>query len=358
VEPDGGTRPLVMADVAARAGVSHQTVSRVINGHPNVAPQTRARVELAIAELGYRPNIAARALVTGSTRTIGLVMSHLDQYGPARTMLGLENAARAAGYSLSVTLLDDASAGAIRSAVDTFVGQSVDAVVALTTYGEALEAMRELTSPVPLIAVQGGPDDEGRPAVWVDYVAGAALATRHLLELGHRTVHHVAGPPDSLEARNRIVGWRQELQAAGAQVPELIFGDWWPSSGYEAGRRLAALAGEGRSPVSAVFVANDQMSLGLLNALHEAGLRVPEDVSVVGFDDVPEAAYYTPPLTTVRQDFAELGRRGVQLTLCRLRGEDCRPEPVAPSLVVRATTCPAQPAHRRPSRRASKVSFA
>jgi DNA-binding LacI/PurR family transcriptional regulator len=354
VEPDGATRPLVMADVAARAGVSHQTVSRVINGHPHVAPQTRERVERAIAELGYRPNIAARALVTGSTRTIGLVMSHVDQYGPARTMLGLENAARAAGYSLSVTLLDDASAAAMRAAVDGFVAQSVDAVVALTTYGEALAALEGLFAPLPLIEVKGSPEGD-RPAVWVDQEGGAALATRHLLELGHRTVHHVAGPADSLEAQGRIVGWRRELQKAGAHVPELLFGDWWPASGYVAGRRLAELARDGRSEVSAVFVANDQMSLGLLNALHEEGLRVPADISVVGFDDVPEAAYYTPPLTTVRQDFAELGRRGVQLTLARLRGEDCTPEPVAPSLVVRATTARAQ---RPASRRARKVSVA
>jgi DNA-binding LacI/PurR family transcriptional regulator len=172
----------------------------------------------------------------------------------------------------------------------------------------------------------------------VDQQAGALLATRHLLELGHRTVHHLAGPADSLEARGRTAGWRAALEAAGAEVPPVFPGDWWPAAGHAAGRRLAAALHAGSNDVSAVFVANDQMALGLLNALHEQGVRVPEDVSVVGFDDVPEAAYYTPPLTTVRQDFAELGRRGVELVLGRLTGRPCAPEPVVPELVVRSTT--------------------
>ncbi|WP_222192904.1 LacI family DNA-binding transcriptional regulator [Modestobacter italicus] len=342
--PDGSTRSLGLSDVAARAGVSHQTVSRVVNGHPNVAPGTRERVQRAIAELGYRPNTAARALVTGSTRTIGLVTSHINQYGPAQTLLGLEKAARAAGYSLSVAILDDDSEVAMREAVDLFVGQSVDAVVALSTYGQAVDALRRFEAPVPLIAVQVGRDD-ARPTVWVDQEVGAALATRHLLDLGHRTVHHVTGPGDSLEARGRRVGWRRELEAAGAPVPEVLCGDWWPSSGFAAGRELAAMARAARGTadeVTAVFVANDQMALGVLNALCEEGLSVPGDISVVGFDDVPECAYYLPPLTTVRQDFAELGRRGVELVLARLRGEELEADPVLPELVVRASTAPAR----------------
>ncbi|WP_344690120.1 LacI family DNA-binding transcriptional regulator [Blastococcus jejuensis] len=335
-------RPLSMADVAARAGVSHQTVSRVVNGHPSVAPATRERVEQAIAELGYRPNVAARALVTGSTRTIGLVTVKINQYGPAQTMLGLEKAARAAGYSLSVSILDDATAGAMRDAVDAFVAQRVDAIVALSTYDDAAEALASLEPPVPLVAVQVG-GDEDRPAVGVDQEAGARLAVRHLLDLGHRTVHHVAGPADSKEARGRIDGWRAELEAVGAPVPEPLRGDWTPSSGYAAGRQLADRIRAGED-VTAVFLANDQMALGLLAAFHEAGLEAPDDVSVVGFDDLPEAPYFTPPLTTVRQDFAELGRRGVQLVLARLRGEDLHPRPVPAQLIVRASSGPAKPA--------------
>jgi DNA-binding LacI/PurR family transcriptional regulator len=349
VLPDGAPRALGMSDVAAHAGVSHQTVSRVVNGHPNVAPMTRERVLRAIAELGYRPNTAARALVTGSTRTIGLVTSHINQYGPGQTLLGLEKAARAAGYSLSVAILDDDSERSMREAVDRFVAQSVDAVVALSTYCQAVEALGRFESPVPLVAVQVG-RDPGRPTVWVDQEVGAALATRHLLQLGHRTVHHVTGPSDSMESRGRTLGWRRELLAAGAPVPEVLYGNWWPASGHAAGRELAArvlAGGPAGEEVTAVFVANDQMALGLLSALHQAGVSVPGDISVVGFDDVPEAAYYTPPLTTVRQDFAELGRRGVQLVLARLRHEGFHPEPVMPQLIVRSSTGPVRSAPRR-----------
>jgi DNA-binding LacI/PurR family transcriptional regulator len=338
VLPEGVPRALGLSDVAARAGVSHQTVSRVVNGHPNVAPSTRERVQQAITELGYRPNAAARALVTGSTRTLGLVTSHINQYGPAQTLLGLEKAARAAGYSLSVAVLDEDSESAMREAVDRFVSQSVDAVIALSTYGQAVAALRRFESPVPLIAVQVG-RASSRPTVWVDQEFGGALATRHLLDLGHRTVHHVTGPTDSMEARGRLLGWRSELLAAGAPVPPVVCGDWWPQSGHDAGRELVARMRGGDGPeVTAVFVANDQMALGLLNALQEAGLSVPGDVSVVGFDDVPEAGFFTPPLTTVRQDFAELGRRGVQLVLARLRGQTAEVDPVLPQLLVRSTT--------------------
>ncbi|RBY77705.1 LacI family transcriptional regulator [Geodermatophilus sp. TF02-6] len=351
MEPEGVSRALAMSDVAARAGVSHQTVSRVVNGHPHVAPQTRERVERAIRELGYRPNTAARALVTGSTRTFGFVTVTINQYGPAQTLVGLEQAARSAGYSLSVTVLDEATAEAMHDAVDRFAAQSVDAVLALATYDDAAEALHLVSTPVPLVTVQSGGAVE-EPAVGVDQVTGARLATRHLLDLGHRTVHHVAGPADSKEARDRIAGWQAELCAAGACAPGYPRGDWTPSSGYAAGRELAARRRAGEE-VTAVFLANDQMALGLLAALHEEGLEAPRDVSVVGFDDLPEAPYFTPPLTTVRQDFAELGRRAVQLVLARLRGEDLRLEPVPPALLVRSSTGPAPvtavPAHGRPS---------
>jgi DNA-binding LacI/PurR family transcriptional regulator len=343
VLPEGVPRALGMSDVAARAGVSHQTVSRVINGHPHVAPRTRERVLHAIAELGYRPNAAARALVTGSTRTIGFVTVSINQYGPAQTLVGLEQAARAAGYSLLVTVLEDATAEAMRDAVDRFVAQSIDAVIALGTYDDAFEALHAVSAPVPLVTVQSGGAVE-EPAVGVDQLAGAALATRHLLELGHRTVHHVTGPPDSKEARDRLRGWRAELVAAGAPVPDVLGGDWTPRSGHAAGRQLADRKRRGER-ITSVFLANDQMALGLLAAFHEEGLEAPGDVSVVGFDDLPEAPYFTPPLTTVRQDFAELGRRGVQVVLARLQGKAFVAEPVMPQLIVRRSTGPACPSH-------------
>ncbi|SSC23951.1 transcriptional regulator, LacI family, partial [Klenkia terrae] len=329
-------RPLVMSDVAARAGVSHQTVSRVVNGHPNVAPLTRARVQRAIEELGYRPNAAARALVTGSSRTIGLVTMNVNQYGPAQTMIGLEQAARVAGYSLSVAIVEGAGVGTIAEAVDRFVGQSVDAVVVHTADLEAVAALGALDPPVPLVAVQMGGEELG-PTVTVVQEAGARLVVRHLLALGHTTVHHLSGPEHSMESRRRVEGWRDALAEAGAPPGELWHGDWWPSSGYEVGTAVAARIRAGE-PITALFAGNDQMALGLMVALHEQGLTVPGDVSVVGFDDVPGAPYFSPPLTTVRQDFAELGRRGVQLVLARLAGEDCEPDQVQPLLLVRRST--------------------
>jgi DNA-binding LacI/PurR family transcriptional regulator len=333
-----------MLDVAALAGVSHQTVSRVVNGHPSVAPRTRARVERAIAELGYRPNTAARALVTRSTRTIGLVTVNVNQYGPAQTMLGLEGAARQAGYSLSVAMLDEPSAVAMREAVDQLVSQSVDAVLVQATYDAAAEALRSLSPPVPIVAVQVG-GDHHHPTVYVDQQHGASLATRHLLELGHQTVHHVAGPVDSQEAQGRVIGWRDALLAVGALVPEPLYGDWQPESGYTAGLELAKRiksrrARGGGSGSDAIFVANDQMALGLLHALRENRLDVPSDVSVVGFDDLPEAGFFAPPLTTINQDFAELGRRGVQTVLDLLHRRPAVPAPVQTRLVVRDSTAP------------------
>lgn len=336
-----GRRALALSDVAAKAGVSHQTVSRVVNGSPNVAAATRDRVQQAIAELGYRPNTAARALVTGASRTLGLVTVNINQYGPAQTMLGLERAARAAGYALGIGVLEEASAAAMQEAVERLLAQSVDAVIALGTSADALEAVRSLRTSVPLVTVEAGPDSR-RPTVWVDQEAGARAATRHLLDLGHETVHHLAGPTASLEARRRVSGWRRELRQAGLRAPSQFRGDWTPGSGYQAGESLAARirnsAGYASRP-TALFAGNDQMALGVLKAMHDQGLSVPGDLSIVGFDDLPESAYFQPALTTVRQDFAELGRRGVEVALSLLRGEANQGAgAVAPQLIVREST--------------------
>jgi DNA-binding LacI/PurR family transcriptional regulator len=335
-------RTPVMADVAALAGVSYQTVSRVINHHPSVRPETRERVERAISDLGYRPNSAARSLVTRQSRTIGVVCASTAYYGPARTLLGLEEAARRAGYAVSVAILSAVDRPAMREAVEHLRAQSVDGVVVIAPDDAAAEAVRTLDSAVPLVTVDAA-QEGASPDVSIDQERGARMATRHLLDLGHRTVHHVTGPLDWLEARARVAGWRAELRSAGAPVPRPELGDWTAASGYRAGVRLAA------SPaVTAVFASNDQMSIGLLRALAEAGRAVPGDVSVVGFDDLPEAGYLTPPLTTVRQDFDELGRRCLGEVLARLAGGPAGRLPVEPALVVRASTG-APPGHLPPA---------
>jgi DNA-binding LacI/PurR family transcriptional regulator len=172
-------------------------------------------------------------------------------------------------------------------------------------------------------------------SVAVDNAEGAAVATRHLLDLGHRTVHHLCGPASWLDGEARVEGWRGALRTAGAPEPEALAGDWSAASGYQLGQRLA-----GDPSVTAVLCANDPMALGLLRALSEHGRRVPQDVSVIGFDDVPEAAYFPPPLTTMRQDFGELGRRALDTLVALIydRGDAVAADPVAPELVIRSST--------------------
>jgi DNA-binding LacI/PurR family transcriptional regulator len=329
----------VMADVAKLAGVSHQTVSRVLNGSVHVRPETRERVEAAMRHLDYRPNSVARALVTGRSRLLGVVSFDTTLYGPASTLVGIERAAHAEGYFTSNVSLESLNRASVLSAVERLRGQGVDGILVIAPQEAAAEAVLHVPGDLPLVAVEAGPE-EAVPVVAVDQFAGAASATRHLLELGHGTVWHVAGPPDWLEAQQRIDGWRSTLDRAGADVPPHLVGDWSARSGYEAGRRLMTVPN-----VTAVFVGNDQMTLGLLRSLHEAGRAVPRDISVVGFDDIPEAPYFTPPLTTVRQDFAAVGRRSVLRLLSEMESgvRSSVRETVAPELVVRASTRRVEP---------------
>jgi DNA-binding LacI/PurR family transcriptional regulator len=335
--PEPRRRGAVMADVARLAGVSHQTVSRVINDSAHVRPETRRRVLAAMRTLDYRPNPAARALVTGRSRTLGVVSFDTTLYGPASTLFAIEQAAHAAGYFITIVSLLAMDRAAVLGAVDRLRVQGVDGILVITPQEGAAEAVLNLPSAVPVVAVEAGRPGSV-PLVAVDQFAGAVSATQLLLDLGHRTVWHVAGPPDFLEAQQRVEGWRATLEAAGAEAPPVLTGDWSPRSGYEVGRRLAEDSG-----VTAVFVANDQMALGVLRALHERGRSIPREISVVGFDDIPEAQYFMPPLTTVRQDFGEVGRSSLRLLLDLMRSERGHPPSrltIAPELVVRRSTAP------------------
>lgn len=326
-------RPAAITDVAALAGVSYQTVSRVLHDSPQVSAETRERVLAAIRQLDYRPNSMARALVTGRSNTVGVVSFDTTLYGPASTLFGIERAAHEAGYAVSVTSLHALNRRTVLAAIQQLRDQGVDGVAVIAPLRAGIDALRHLSSDFPVVAVSAGPDT-GIPVAAVDQKAGAVAATQHLLQLGHRTVWHIGGPPDWKEAEERISGWRSALKAAGASIPEPLSGDWTPRSGYELGRELLRIP-----EVTAVFVANDQMALGLLSAWHEAGRQVPRELSVVGFDDIPEAAYFTPPLTTIRQDFPELGRRCLRVLLARVDGEAVQTRVVVPpELVVRAST--------------------
>jgi DNA-binding LacI/PurR family transcriptional regulator len=326
-------RPAVMADVANLAQVSYQTVSRVVHDSPNVRRDTRERVLAAIRQLDYRPNIMAQALVTGHSKTLGVVSFDTTLYGPASTLLGIEQAAHGAGYAVSIASLQSLNRPSMLGAIQRLQGQGVEGIIVIAPQKSAVVALGHLAPRVPLVAVEAGPD-ESVPVVAVDQFAGAAAATRHLLELGHRNVWHLGGPLDFLEAEQRIAGWKATLRAAGLQPPPFARGDWSARSGYEIGQRLL------KNPeITAVFAGNDQMALGLLRSLHEAGLDIPGDISVVGFDDIPEAAYFTPPLTTIRQDFSEAGRRCLGLLVALIEtGEPSVNVMVAPELVVRGST--------------------
>lgn len=323
----------VMSDVARVAGVSLMTVSRVLNEPRLVRASTRERVQSVIAELGYRPNAVARSLVTRRSQTIGVVSLDTMLYGPASTLHGIERAARGAGFFVSVTTAETPDPPALQSAIARLMDQSVDGMIVIAPTRDAAQSLADSPPTVPAVVVEGS--SPGLPCVAVDQRLGAMAATEHLLRLGHGTVHHVSGPLHWLEAQARVDGWRESLEAAGRDVPPVVHGDWTARSGYEAGRELA-----GRSGLTAVFVANDHMALGVLLALHESGRRVPADVSVVAFDDVPESAFYLPPLTTVHQDFDDLGRQSIDLLMQYVETPSApvRRRLLAPRLVVRATT--------------------
>lgn len=321
-------------DVARLAGVSHQTVSRVINNHPSVKPATRARVEEAIRQLRYRPSQAARALVTKRSRTIGLISASTADFGPSMIAIGINDAARANRYAVVTLNLPDGQTTSVRNAVESLLRQNVEAIVLIATDIAVVEFVAASESTTPLIVVAAG--EEPHPfAVSIDQYAGARLATRHLLGLGFETVAHVTGPARNPDAIERMRGWTDELRAARAPVGLRLDGDWSPRSGYAAGLTLPVVPGR-----TAVFVANDQMALGVISGLGQQGHSVPGDVSVVGFDDIPEAEFMAPPLTTLRQDFTELGRQTVARLLAVIDTPEPgpAPDPIPPTLVVRAST--------------------
>lgn len=314
-----------MADVAARAGVSAQTVSRVANGSPRVDPATRARVEKAMADLGYRMHRAARALRTGQTSTIGLVVSTLASVGNSRMLQAISEAAAERDYALAVVTV---GARGIREAFARLRSQGVDGAVVLN---EATELARDTEPPADLhLVVVDSPPDPCFSIVQTDHAGGARAATAHLLSLGHDRVHHIAGPEGSFAAAERERGWREALADAGHAAVEPVRGDWTSASGFRAASDLA--------DAEAVFVANDQMALGALRAFADARRRIPADVAVVGFDDIADAAEFRPPLTTVRQDFDALGRRAVDALVAAIEGGAPVAETVPTTLVVRESS--------------------
>lgn len=325
-----------MVDVAHLAGVSNQTVSRVLNSPDAVRPETRERVRAAIAELGYRPNVAARTLVTKSSRTFGVVTFGAELYGPSRTLMGVEAAAREAGYYVSLATMRSVSGESVRNAIDHFVNQGVDGLVVVTTSIEGEATFDSLGLQVPMVVVGAGRSSRrGEIPVATDQEYGARLAVRHLIELGHREIVHVSGPRDSFDARARVQGYRAEMTARGLEPQPVIYGDWTAERGYEIGRELC---GSAKLP-TAIFASNDPLALGLVFAFEERGFEVPTDVSVVGFDDIPNAPFFRPPLTTIRQNFDALGRLCIETLLEAIStGRPASVDPIKPELIRRSST--------------------
>ncbi len=330
-------------DVARLAGVSSQTVSRVSNGADWVAAATRARVLDAMDQLGYSPNRAARALRSGSFGTLGLAAHRFERTGEALTTQAVVQAAEDAGYSVTLLSVRQPAAAHWDRAAQRLSQQAIDGLVIIRAEQATPET---LALPAGLaVAVSDSRLVSHYPSASADQVAGSLAATRHLLDLGHATVHHLSGPADSEPALVRSNTWRRCLEEAGLRPPRAWRGDWTARSGYEAGLLI-----DDDPRITAVYVANDEMAFGLLRALFERGRRVPEDVSVVGFDGIALSEFSAPPLTTIRQDFHRLGRELVRLVLEQLGGAPAAGlgRVVIPTeLIVRGTTAPPPARSRR-----------
>jgi DNA-binding LacI/PurR family transcriptional regulator len=299
----------------------------------------RQRLLDAARRLSHRPDAAAGRPPKGRSRVVGVISFDTNLIGPASTLLGVERAARAAGLALSVATPQRIDQAGVRSALRMLAGQSVTGVVVIAPQPAAAAAVQSLPAGLAAVVAMEAGTGWSVPAISVDQAAGARMAVEHLLRLGHRRVWHVAGPPGWPGVQGRAQGWREALRDAGLVAPALLTGDWSARSGYEAGLTLAARGG-----ATAVFAGNDQMAMGMMRAFHEHGMRLPGDVSIVGFDDIPEAEFLFPPLTTIRQDFDEIGRRCIA-ALLRLVAADPRQHPapdprVVPTLIARSSTAP------------------
>ena len=300
----GHTGSVNIRDVARAAGVSYQTVSRVINGHPNVRPSTHRRVLEAIESLAYSPNRAARALAGGPVDSVTVLTSNTRLYGQASALEGIEEATRAARFALGVRVIEAAEPSAVSDAVKRAIEPS-GAIIVIAFDKAGVVALDSVPPTVPtaaMIPAPGAGEVVRKPSVWIDEYQAAKDATNYLLRLGHRSVHHLSIPSWTGRTQ-RMSGWRSALEEAGAAVPKPLLDGWDADWGYDAGRRLAK-----KASVTAVLCGNDDIAIGCIRAMHEAGRSVPDEVSIIGFDDVPLARFYTPALTTVRQDFSALGK--------------------------------------------------
>lgn len=332
--PNNAPKPPVISDVARRAGVSVPTVSRVLNGAAYVSDEKRTRVMQAIQELDFRPSAAARALVARQPKLIAVIAGNTSRYGYAETIRGVEERARAAGYTVSITVVESAEDDIVEGTVSLVLDQPIAGVVVLKFDPPGVAALHRIPKSIPTVSISGV-RESGVPQAVLAEAEAAEEVTAYLLELGHTTVHHVRVPPSRKED-GRTTGWKRALTKHGAPVPAPVDATWEPESGREIGRALAD-----DPTVTAVFCGNDEIAMGVIRGLVEKGKRVPDDVSVVGFDDHPLARMWSPPLTTVDQDFVGLGSRAYDLLEAVMAGGKVRRfSSERPTVIIRESTAP------------------
>jgi DNA-binding LacI/PurR family transcriptional regulator len=321
--------------VAQIAGVSHMTVSRVLNNYPHIKEATRRRVLEVIEELDYRPNMAARALATQKSQRIGVLVESTVGFGPTSTLRALQSTARASGYAVSSIALGDGDELSPQQALDNLTTQGIDALCVVAPRSSSIAALRKLSIGIPVLVVK--PDmDPSFLTVSVDQQQGAALAVDHLVSLGHRDIIHVSGPLDWLDARARERAFHARAKAWGVRERPIVVGDWTADFAYDFAKGIRDLP-----DYTAIFAANDDMAVGLVHGLHDRGFAVPDEISVVGFDDIPLASHVLPPLTTVRQNFRALGVSVLDMLRAAIEDREIpRMTKIPAELLVRSSTAP------------------
>jgi len=318
-----------MHDVATLAGVSHQTVSRVLNGFAGVRPETKADVLAAIEDLGYRRNNAARALVLGRSQAIGVLVPNTPNFGPTSSLYAVETAIRKAGFQPLITVTPE-DAPSVEGALDFLFDHAVEALVLMAAVRNVLDVADAHDVKVPVAYLLTG-DERGQWSVSVSQEGAVALAIGHLVDQGHTKIQHISGPLMSTEALLRAEAVAVEFERRGLESLPILQGDWTAESGYE-------LASHVDPTATAIFCGNDQIAMGVIHALADHGLRVPEDMSVIGIDDIPESAFFLPALTTVSQDFSAVGELAVELLVAALAGHELPDTtPLPAKLITRAS---------------------
>jgi LacI family transcriptional regulator len=334
-----------LRDVAELAGVSTKTVSRVVNHQGEISEATRERVQTAIDQLGYRPNILARSLIHRRSNTLAVVAWGIDYFGPSRVVVGIEQQAHEFGYSLFLNLLDQPDDNSFTQVLDSLIAHQVDGIIwAVPEMGKNRAWLKSTRlSDLPPIIFMTMESLPGIATIAIDNWDGGRQATQHLIDQGRRKIGIITGPMSWWEARERFAGWRDALLQSGmVPFPELVVeGEWNAASGEQGMQTLLAQVPE----IDAVFASSDQIALGALGTAYKNGLRVPQDLAIVGFDNIPDSACYWPPLTTVYQQLIEVGRITVQTlhTMIEASRQFKAPDKttvtlIKPELIVRASS--------------------